>query len=701
LLILIKIDFLNNQKELIGTYHVGKGKCIECTVPLSSKPNKIREVLSLYYTSPNDSRIPKMLLEVKDIDFQNFLCAGDRFALIKKLAFLNDVPDELEEVIIRLMKTTPTDQAKQMIDSFKKTENLPLLKELYNSINGDEDRSNFFGAFSILYFNSMTISEFKAQQDAIEESVKNYTSTECNLTIKLAERNYLVMMAPSFMGGKILYDGFFGMGDLGVNNSGEVSFLMKDKGEGGLLCLRYWATIKLKPFDLVKFVYFTNSNDMTETYMPGYCFRWALQNYDDNQIAIGVNKAILVGSIMSLGTSGGIGALVMRTIGALDIVITVGNLLILEYQDKLNETPEGQAFVQQWNTFNTVMMINSGTQLLFGIGKTIVNYRSWVASLKSKYNIWRNAHYEGFKAKYPEIAAKLEEFNLAAFRQFEHVIAKYELTVQRITRELGVSETVAKNLITNDDFLSLFNAEARILNVIKNELPSGTVNIGGVSYNSYKDALMTKIAADPSFLTSLNQEIDGALAVFNKGNLTTADFQQIANYEKNFSQKLADFGFEDRSFFNNGFFNTSVFKNAELGANGIAKINWARTNFGANGVSISASKNVMVAEFNTTNAGFKTEVAHSGTSSNQNTTPVPTNRRFGQFEVGNTDRFHDSESKFFENLFDAIRSGQYKGVTNIKVYSERAVCPSCANVINNFKKQFNIEITIFEGKIKP
>lgn len=682
-----EITFENNDQELIGTKFIDE-KCIKCNIPLSSKPAKLREVLSLFYNSPADKRIPEMLTGIQEIDFKNFVCAADRFKLIKFLAELEDVPDPLEEVIIRLLRSTPADQAKEIMDLFKKAENLPLLKELYNSISGSIDLPEFFAAFSNVYFNSMTISELRQKQTNLDNIAAQFAqnhSQSCTLIYDLASQNVLYMLAPSSGNSDILYDEFFGAA--GVNNDGSVSFGLKYSR------CSFNPGYQLKtvmPFDLIKFVYRTNTGDITNAYMPGYCFKWALKNYDDNQIAIGMNKGILVGSLLSMGTT----SFTMALFATVDAVIAAGNLYIVEYQEEFNKTPEGQQFIQKWQTFNTYVMVANGAALLYGVGKTIVNYRIALGEMKGAFNQWKSKHYETLKQTNPELAAKLEQFSVRGFKELENLIAKYELTVQRITREFGVSESLAKQLMGNDKFLDLFNNNARIIQGLRAESQTGA---SSQVFATQRQTLLNKFVENPQLLDRLDQYINEAHDISKKTNLTTADFQNIATKESLFYNEMLTAGIE-KDYFGSGLFNSSVF-----GHEGIAswtRLNNARTMLQAS--NMSPTRNVMVAEFSTTNAGNKYVIAHSGNQQNTvaGTVNAPASGRLGQFNHI-FDRLFDSESKFFEDLWNKIKSGEYQGIREVTIYSERPVCPSCANVINNFRKEFGINIKVFEGKSKP
>ncbi|HIE4217113.1 TPA: deaminase domain-containing protein [Proteus mirabilis] len=74
--------------------------------------------------------------------------------------------------------------------------------------------------------------------------------------------------------------------------------------------------------------------------------------------------------------------------------------------------------------------------------------------------------------------------------------------------------------------------------------------------------------------------------------------------------------------------------------------------------------------------------------------PDVNKRKFKTFEVGH-DRAFDSEVKIFEHIANKYPTTA-KG--RIDLFSERAVCDSCSNVITQFKKMYpNIEVHISTG----
>lgn len=85
--------------------------------------------------------------------------------------------------------------------------------------------------------------------------------------------------------------------------------------------------------------------------------------------------------------------------------------------------------------------------------------------------------------------------------------------------------------------------------------------------------------------------------------------------------------------------------------------------------------------------------AVSGVANRLRTVPTPTSRFF----TTSLGRGFDSEVKIFEYLAQTFQNNPNVSGT-IMLYSERAVCPSCISVMNQFMEMYpNIVITITSG----
>jgi hypothetical protein len=76
-------------------------------------------------------------------------------------------------------------------------------------------------------------------------------------------------------------------------------------------------------------------------------------------------------------------------------------------------------------------------------------------------------------------------------------------------------------------------------------------------------------------------------------------------------------------------------------------------------------------------------------------------QRYVPTATGNNARFHDTEIKILNRLANDLgpASSSWRGGVNL--HSELPVCPSCASVIEQFRRDFpNIAVNVTEGKVK-
>lgn len=112
-------------------------------------------------------------------------------------------------------------------------------------------------------------------------------------------------------------------------------------------------------------------------------------------------------------------------------------------------------------------------------------------------------------------------------------------------------------------------------------------------------------------------------------------------------------------------------------------------------LNVGAGRHIAFANYNI--AGESGElIAVSGQAARAGTVGVPTTRLFKTFEVGGFNRAFDSEVKILERIGQGINNPSSKGTVNL--FSERPVCASCGNVVNQFKQRFpNVQVKVDSG----
>lgn len=278
-----------------------------------------------------------------------------------------------------------------------------------------------------------------------------------------------------------------------------------------------------------------------------------------------------------------------------------------------------------------------------------------------------------------------------------------ELVVE-FKRIFGIGSELALRLSKNADFVKAYQENARILQVIANALPEVEVTVKGKKFATYREALLTGCADDPKLFTVMNSAIEEAIEGVKNAE-DVKPFVEYAATRRKMTEYMNKNGDFNKDYFANAVLNSAVFRYAALDAKGWGKIDEARKAF-----TIHPNSNVLVVERRMKNGKPIQEVSHSGGRTADRTSESiegtikkvnEDNKHFDQFTVGGP-RIQDSESKYFEDLLEKLEKKELRAedIEELILYTERPVCPSCLNVIRDFKKRFNIEITVYEGKYK-
>ncbi len=275
-----------------------------------------------------------------------------------------------------------------------------------------------------------------------------------------------------------------------------------------------------------------------------------------------------------------------------------------------------------------------------------------------------------------------------------------------LAEAFDINSELAGKLLRNEEFVVACENGDRLIEVIKKELPEGVEGlVGQRTFKSYKEALLTVFTEDPALFSKVNKQIKDAETILKSGKLDTDSYKKFNAIRIEIESLLGKAGFET-SFFANSIFTTSIYRNPPLTDEAIQAMKTARADYG-----IGADQNLLLTEVEMVNGEKTNQVAHSGKN------PRPTNpdpekiipdafpkdRHLDQFNTGLLDRIQDSESKFLEYMWKKILAGNPSetDIKSITLFSERPVCPSCANAIRIFKEKFpNIEVIIYEGKFK-
>ncbi|HJT73698.1 MAG TPA: fibronectin type III domain-containing protein, partial [Chitinophaga sp.] len=185
-----EIPFKDNNRKLIGVKSIEGKECVECTLKLENKPADVQNVLKEYYVNPKSSRLDDLMENVSEQNMKNFLCVDERFELIRNISDGFVVGDDDEMSIIKLIRSTPDDQVKDMLSRFDK-DSTGLLATIFSSIDGDE-LTEYFSAMSQLFIRSKSAiewatiyNEFDLAAGKVQYSMD---SRDCNFWYEMARQ---------------------------------------------------------------------------------------------------------------------------------------------------------------------------------------------------------------------------------------------------------------------------------------------------------------------------------------------------------------------------------------------------------------------------------------------------------------------------------------------------------------------------------
>jgi hypothetical protein len=446
-----EIKMYDDTKTMIGVKSVGQNNCIDCSLAKDKKPESMQALLNEYERNPNGSNIDALAAKVSESAMTYFLCVDQRFGIIKNIANGTRVDDEDETSIVRLIRSTPTDQAAALINKLD-SDKTGLLQTLYGNIDGEE-LDDFFGALNTVYKNSKSIATWEQLYNELNTKAENFTKThninDCNFYTDLAKAsNYILVRYVGTDGTNKIK---FGIPTFNyhIDTDGKVAFDMAN-----LSCLTTIIqpdkTFGVRPFDLVKIVDLdatkTEAEGRTkEYYAPAINLTYVARNADNLKLATAVNKLIVTLASARLLTPGGSAwGYIWANV---DLVVGSGNLYIIQNQDAINKTAAGKKFVQKFQEAQKWIFIAQGISAWYGIGKNLVKFEKALAELKTAYHEWKYADLETLRVQNPELAAKLEAFGKEGIEQLDNLIAEYEIAIQDIQFELKCTREEAQRIL--------------------------------------------------------------------------------------------------------------------------------------------------------------------------------------------------------------------------------------------------------------
>lgn len=513
----------DDEFSLIGVKEVSPEKCVNCDYELDKKPKAVQDLLKELYADEDDYDVDSYAAELSNQEMTYFICADDRFKILKNVADGYSVASgegSDEETLVRLMETTPDNQVHDFMDLLK-NDNTGVLDNLNDHIDDETNRSKFFAAFSELYQKYIGIDQYTQMEQALVDKEKNYLQSlpsypiGCVILDELAVRDIFVFPNSAV---KYLGECNLQIDNIAteVNNDGTFTFMYS----GDHSILNGWSYITIDPFKLYK-INFLGHDDVEEYgCLPGYSLLYLLGNYEDQSIAYGMQVGVIIASVFTLGTTSSVAAALWATV---DLVVASGGIYILAEQEELNKTQEGRDFIASYKEVTKYVLIGQGASLLFGIGRNIIAYRAAITELKLNFKQWKIKSLEDLRAIKPELAAKLESFGRFGIKKLEDLIADYELQIQKMKTEFAISREVAEDILATENWDTWYAMMQNFKKAPWKNIPSGNT----LSTKTIQLGTGGSIVARETILTGLTRTQQVEVLVSNVEGMTATQANKL------------------------------------------------------------------------------------------------------------------------------------------------------------------------------
>lgn len=451
------IEFANGQFELIGVQQVNESRCVLCTQPMETKPQTVKDVLNAVTANQSPADIAALMTHVSAIEMQAYLCASDKFNIIKKIVQNDVVNDAKEMMIINLISTTPESQAKDLIKLFDE-DKTGILASLHTAIDGPE-LDLYYAAMSGVYFKSLGYDGRIAAENELNDNFEawyksqpeNFNRTH-SFYYRCAEQ-YMFVTKRMFqaengeMMNMVHYTTPMEQSNLfDKDNNVHISFKRFDDF--------FHRTYRGRPFKLIRVYQLDSKGVQTEAYMPAMCMALVPREYERYDLNVLINKLV---ATLSTATILGKGGFWIKAWATVDLVVSNGNLYILANNDELTKTPEGRAFMNSWAQVNKYVAITQGVALWYNLGKNYAQYKLAIDNLTQKYAAWSSKELNPLRQTNAQLAEILESFGKEGLRTLRDLEAAYELFLNKVMAEFNVSRTLAEKLAKSDHFLYAYN----------------------------------------------------------------------------------------------------------------------------------------------------------------------------------------------------------------------------------------------------
>lgn len=359
--------------------------------------------------------------------YGKYLCASERFNLIKCFSEGGILGDQ-EEAIIILLNETPIAHTVDLIKQLREN-NTGVLSDINDDFQGD-NYMEVFKAFQRLYLSATPRETIEAEVKKIDNALASDLSRE-----EKAKQNYFSYFEGGVIKAIFADDFVFSrFDDVEIAKDGTVSFkFATDPRQHD----ETTTPITLKPFTLVGIKVRGGSNDVLETsrgsmvYVPAIMMPLLIKKRDNADFMEALNATAVatgVGSIIT-GTSR-----IVIVSGGIDLLLGGSALVVDNCKDDILKMQHGEEFL------NTYVLINKAFLIYFG-SRAIISLTTALPKLVSTFSVLRNSDdFAKLKITNPSKAAQIEREVDDLVQESREVIASAKTTELLTKIKYGADE---------------------------------------------------------------------------------------------------------------------------------------------------------------------------------------------------------------------------------------------------------------------
>ncbi|OWP87144.1 hypothetical protein BWK60_05280 [Flavobacterium covae] len=402
---------LFNEGTKVIKLNIENCKAITCGVSTmkSENVNKILKTVTECSSSFDNNLI------FSDSELKGQLCAEDRYKIIKCLLSGTVVDNDNENTIIKIIDTTPKEQASQLLEYIAE-DSTGLLKHIQNDFQ--------LGNYTEVYVKLMKLFHEGSDPNIINNEIRRienlYDSITQNGTKKisfsdLSKVNTIIWLNKGFLERLSELDlNYFAYKDekTSISDQGEISFEIE------------WTTFmlshgsvkyeNLKPFTILKTILendeaILNAKKGDVVYLPAFFMSYLVHEKFKREAIDAVNVGIILGTLGSgaIAQGGATGAW-----ATFDMAYAATALTVDSFRNQISTTSEGKVFLAGWETFNKAFVLYAALKL------SVATFEGTVNTFKNVWNTYKSSKgYINFKQLNPAAATRLEEEIIVLFNE--------------------------------------------------------------------------------------------------------------------------------------------------------------------------------------------------------------------------------------------------------------------------------------------